>query len=369
MWNVIINFFRKSDWMLNLAVFFLVAFGLMTQYSIGSTADNPTFVDFKKQALFAAVGIVLLIAVGLFDYRFARTYGMVMYGLGLVALLGVLVFGTTVRGTRGWFFIGGQGFQPVEVVKLFLIIVIAQLFQRWRLEVTSWRRLLILGGTALPAIGLVLWQPDFGSAVMLLAIFLGMLLLARVKRGFLILIVVALLLTSIVSWFFFLKDYQKDRIMTFVDPSRDPYKSGYNIQQSIIAVGSGTWFGRGLSLGSQSRLHFLPAQKTDFIFAVIAEELGFIGAGLVIVCFGVVIWRLLSIGRRSRDSFGAVIVGGLAVYIIAQTTLNIGMNIGLLPIAGVTLPFVSYGGSSLLISFLGIGLAQSVRVRSLTPIE
>ncbi|MFA5051777.1 MAG: rod shape-determining protein RodA [Patescibacteria group bacterium] len=369
MWRNILHFFRKSDWILSLAVFFLSAFGLMALYSIESTAEPANFIDFKKQALFIVAGIALLVVVGLLDYRFARSYGGVLYAVGIVALVGVLVFGTTVRGTRGWLFVGGQGFQPVELVKLFLIIVIAQLLQRWRLEVSTWRRLVTVAAVALPSIGLVLWQPDFGSAVMLLAIFLGMLLLAKIKTRFVVVIAVILLVTSVASWFFFLRDYQKERIMTFLDPTRDPYGSGYNIQQSIIAVGSGTWFGRGLSLGSQSRLHFLPAQRTDFIFAVIAEELGFIGASLVIVCFGVIIWRLVAIARRSRDSFGAMIVGGLAVYFTCQTVLNIGMNIGLLPIAGVTLPFVSYGGSSLMISFLAIGLAQSIRVRSLTPIE
>jgi rod shape determining protein RodA len=368
MWHTIVQFFRKSDWALSLSVLFLSAFGLMALYSIESTADSPTFFDFKKQLIFTVIGLVLLVSVGIVDYRFARSYGAVLYAAGLLGLAAVLILGTTVRGTRGWFFIGGQGFQPVELIKIFLIVVIAQLFQRWRLEITTLRRLLIITAVTLPAIGLVLWQPDFGSAVILLAIFLGILLLSKIKKQYIISIVIILLVVSVVSWFFVLKPYQKDRIMNFVNPSHDPYGSGYNIKQSIIAVGSGNWFGRGLSLGSQSRLHFLPAQKTDFIFAVIAEELGFVGTALVLICFILLIWRLVAIARQARDSFGAVIIGGLVVYFACQTILNIGMNIGLLPIAGVTLPFVSYGGSSLLASYIAIGLAQSIRVRSLTSV-
>ncbi len=369
MWQSIYTYFRKSDWALTLSVLFLSAFGMMSLYSIESTADSPNFFDFKKQLIFIAAGIILMVGIGIIDYRFARSYGAVLYAVGLLGLATVLVLGTTVRGTRGWFFIGGQGFQPVELIKIFLIVVVAQLFQRWRLEIMSLRRLMIIAAVALPAIGLVLWQPDFGSALILLAIFLGMLMLSKIKKQYVLSIVILLLLVSVVSWFFVLKDYQKDRILTFIDPNHDPYGSGYNIKQSIIAVGSGNWFGRGLSLGSQSRLHFLPAQKTDFIFAVIAEELGFVGAGLVLACFVLLIWRLISTARQARDSFGAVILGGLVVYFACQTILNIGMNIGLLPIAGVTLPFVSYGGSSLVVSYLAIGLAQSIRVRSLTSLS
>ncbi|MFH1207920.1 MAG: rod shape-determining protein RodA [Patescibacteria group bacterium] len=361
-------YFRKTDWALSFSVFFLSAFGMMAIYSIESTAATPTFLDFKKQLLFVVVGLVLMIIIGSIDYRFARSYGAVLYAAGLLGLAAVLIFGTTVRGTRGWFFIGGQGFQPVELIKIFLVVVVAQLFQRWRLEISTIRRFASISAVTLPAVGFVLWQPDFGSALILLAIFLGMLLLSNIKKQYILTIVIVLLAVSVASWFFVLKDYQKERIQTFINPEHDPYGSGYNIKQSIIAVGSGNWFGRGLSLGSQSRLHFLPAQKTDFIFAVIAEELGFVGTSLVLVCFTVLIWRLVAIARRARDSFGAVIIGGLVVYFACQAILNIGMNIGLLPIAGVTLPFVSYGGSSLLASFIAIGLAQSIRIRSLTPL-
>ncbi|MFA5134482.1 MAG: rod shape-determining protein RodA [Patescibacteria group bacterium] len=360
-------YLRKSDWPLSSVVLFLVAFGLMALYSIESAVQDPQFANLQKQLIFLAVGIVFLAVFSMIDYRHLQTYSIVLLVFGALLLASVLFFGTTVRGTRGWFTLfGGQGFQPVELIKLILIIGLSKFFADWRTEVQTIKQLVILFAVAIPLIALVLLQPDFGSAVILAAIFLGMLVFSKVKRSYVIGIGLLLIVLVGFSWAFLLQDYQKDRILTFMDPGRDPYKSGYNIKQSIIAVGSGSIFGRGLGLGPQSRLNFLPAQETDFIFAVIAEELGFVGSSLLILSYVWLIYRLVRIARLIRDDFGIFVVTGILIYITAQGILNIGMNIGLLPIAGVPLPFVSYGGSSMISSFIAVGIVQSVYIRHLT---
>lgn len=357
-------YLKKLDWSLNSVILFLVAFGLMALYSIESAVQDSDFVNLKKQLIFFVVGFILLIVFSMIDYRHLQTYSIVILIIGIALLITVLIFGTTVRGTRGWFMLfGEQGFQPVELVKIILIIGLSKFIAGWRTEVQTIKHLLILFAVTIPLIVLVLLQPDFGSAVILTAIFLGMLVFSKVKRSYVIGISLLLIILVAISWTFVLQDYQKDRVLTFIDPGRDPYGSGYNIKQSIIAVGSGNIVGRGLGLGPQSRLNFLPAQETDFIYAVIAEELGFVGSSLLILSFVWLSYRLIRIARLIRDDFGIFVVSGILFYITAQGILNIGMNIGLLPIAGVPLPFVSYGGSSLISSFIAIGIVQSVYIR------
>lgn len=354
--------------MLSVIAIFLVAIGLIALYSIEMASDQPNFFNFKKQLVLAGVGITLLIILSLIDYRYLRTYAWVFYGFGVAVMVALLFFGATIRGTKGWFVVFGQGFQPVELVKIILIITISKLLYTWRAEVGTIRQLLIVGAVAVPLIALVMVQPDAGSAMILLAIALGMLFLTKMKKTHVALVIILLLVVVILSWFVLLKGYQKERILTFFDPARDPWGSGYNIKQSIIAVGSGGLFGRGLGLGSQSRLNFLPAQETDFIFAVISESLGFVGAALLLICLGVLVYRLAVIAQRARDDFSLFLVCGIVIYLVAQAAMNIGMNVGLMPVAGVPLPFVSYGGSSLLMSFVAIGIAQSIRIRQIEKV-
>ncbi|MDD5040741.1 MAG: rod shape-determining protein RodA [Patescibacteria group bacterium] len=357
-------YLRKFDWQLVLVAVLLVAFGLMAINSIDSANPSSGFANFKKQFVFAGIGLALMVTIGMLDYRYLKTYAYVLVGFGALLLVAVLLFGTTVRGTKGWFnLFGGQPFQPVELVKVFLIILLARLFAGWRAEIVHLKHLLITLTIAIPIIALVLLQPDLGSAIILFAILLGMLALVIRRRAYWVAIIVVILVVVTVSWLFILKDYQKDRVLSFLDPSRDPYGSGYNIKQSIIAVGSGNIAGRGLGLGPQSTLNFLPAQETDFIYAVIAEDLGFTGSALVLACFAFAVYRLIRAARLAKDDFGTLVLSGIALYIIIQGTINIGMNIGLLPIAGVPLPFVSYGGSSLIASLIGLGVAQSIIVR------
>ncbi len=357
-------FLKKSDWLLSVVAIFLVVFGLVMIYSIESAAEDSQLLNFNKQIIFFSLGLLFLIFFSVLDYRYLKTYGYVFFVVGLIILIGVLVFGTAVRGTRSWIFIfGEQGFQPVELVKIFLIVILAKKFSDWRSEINSYKNLLLTLVLAGSLITLVFLQPDFGSSVILIAIFIGMLLLTKVKKSYLLMLLLLLIIIFTTSWVFMLRDYQKERVLTFLDPGRDPWRSGYNIKQSIIAVGSGSLFGRGLSLGPQSRLNFLPVQQTDFIYAVVAEELGFVGSTLLLVLLVILIYRLFRIIRLSRDDFGIYVLCGIIIYFFSQSAMNIGMNVGLLPIAGVPLPFVSYGGSSLLASFIAIGIAQSVWIR------
>jgi rod shape determining protein RodA len=208
--------------------------------------------------------------------------------------------------------------------------------------------------------GLIMLQPDLGSAIILIGLWLGLLMLTRTRKLFLFLIIGAGAAVFIFGWFFFFADYQKERILTFVDPARDPLGAGYNVTQSVIAIGAGNVFGRGLGFGSQSQLHFLPETQTDFIFAVIAEELGFVGVLLVLVLYFILLWRLTTLARRCQSDFDTYTVLGIALLFFIQIVLNIGAAVGLLPVTGITLPFLSYGGSSLIMNFFLIGIAESI---------
>jgi len=216
------------------------------------------------------------------------------------------------------------------------------------------------GAVALVAISLVLFQPDLGSAIILGLIWFGIMCLVGARRLYLVGLAFVVATVAIFGWFFLLQDYQKNRVLTFVDPGSDPLGAGYNTNQAAIAIGSGKFFGRGLGFGSQSQLRFLPEAQTDFVFSVIGEELGFAGAATVLGLFGFLFWRLVRIIKYSDNDFAAVVVSGVAIVFFSQLIINVGANLGLLPVTGMTLPFVSYGGSSLIVNLLMIGMVQSL---------
>jgi len=209
-------------------------------------------------------------------------------------------------------------------------------------------------------VGLILLQPDLGSALVLVGIWFGLLLFSGTKKRYIALLVGVVIATFVFGWFFLFQPYQKERLLTFVDPSRDPLDTGYNVTQSIIAIGSGKMFGRGLGFGSQSQLHFLPEAQTDFISSVIGEELGFVGLCILLILYFVLLWRFLRIALSARDDFSSYTVLGIALLFFIQLVVNMGGATGLLPVTGVTLPFVSYGGSSLIINFALVGIAESI---------
>ncbi|MBI4089941.1 MAG: rod shape-determining protein RodA [Candidatus Kerfeldbacteria bacterium] len=354
---------RRFDWMLVAAAVLLVAVGLATLFSITLNVEQPRIDKFYRQLVSCLIGLAVMVGAAVLDWRVLRSFAWVLYGLGLALLVGLLIIGTTLRGTTGWYSFFGSTFQPVELVKIILVIGLTRFFIDRVDQQMSWR---VIGWSALIAgvpAALVLLQPDFGSATILVGLWLGLLLLNRIPFRRLAVLLLSMIVVGGMSWFG-LRDYQRDRILTFVNPDRDPLRSGYNIRQAIVAVGSGQLFGRGLGLGTQSQLNFLPTQDTDFIFAVLAEELGFVGVLLLLALFTVFLWRLWLGVERTRDVFGSALLAGFVMLFAIEVFLNIGGNVGLLPITGTPLPFLSFGGSALISSLLTVGICMSVLARS-----
>jgi len=356
---------KNFDWILLVAVILLMVLGLIALYSIALSQENPDFFIFKKQLLFAGVGMILFFVFSILDYRIFRNYYFWLLAFGVVLLTAVLLFGATIRGTRGWLYIGPLGMQPVEIVKIILIIFLATYFSKHIYELQKFKYIIISALWSLSLMALVILQPDFGGAIILFIIWLSLLLLAGIKKSHFVIILLVLFLVASCSWFF-LQDYQKDRIATFINPSLDPYGRGYNLKQSIIAIGAGQIVGRGVASGSQSQLKFLPESQNDFIFAVLAEELGLVGVTLLLFVFFVIFYRLQKIAKKARDDYGAFLVLGIFVLILSQFFINIGMNLGILPVIGLSLPLVSYGGSGLFAVMVLLGLAESVQLRGVS---
>ncbi len=353
---------RSFDWPLFTAVILLVMIGMAAIYSIDLSRGSNLFY-FKKQLLALGIGLLFLFMAATSQHTLWRYLAKWWYLFSLLLMGSVLIFGQTIRGTKGWFSLAGFSFQPVEMAKIGLILMIAYIISRFG---RRFDRPLFFFGTGIVSLlflVLTMLQPDLGSAALLGAIWFGMVWAVGARRLYLFLLTVSVVSLAVVGWFFFLKDYQKDRLANFVDPGRDPLGSGYNVAQSIIAVGAGKLFGRGLGFGSQSQLRFLPEAHTDFVFSVIGEELGLAGVATMLILFTFVFWRLLLIIQKSDDDFVAATAMGILILFFAQLITNLGANLGLLPITGVTLPFVSYGGSSLVVNLLLIGILESMMVK------
>ncbi|MFH0820087.1 MAG: rod shape-determining protein RodA [bacterium] len=359
-----LSYVKQFDLILLACVGLLVSISLATIYSLDLAKDNPDFLNFNKQLVFAVLGLAFLLFFSFLDYRLLRNYSFLIYTSAVIFLISVLFLGSEIHGTKGWFYIRGFGIQPVELAKIALIIYLASFFARHSRESRRFSFIGITGVITFGLIALVLLQPDLGSATILALIWLGILLISGIKRKHLLILVSIFLIIFIFAWFFLLKDYQKARIQTFFNPSLNPRGSGYNVTQSIVAVGSGKTIGRGLESGSQSQLKFLPAAETDFIFAVIAEKLGMAGAGLVLIIWFVLFYRGYNLLRRVHDEFALFLIIGAMIYFFAQVFLNVGMNIGIAPVMGLPLPFLSAGGSSLLTSLAIIGILESINIRN-----
>ncbi len=354
------------DWLLLGASIVLVLFGVIALASVTIAKSPPDWKTFTHQVVFLCIGIVFFIIATVVDYRVLRGYSTLAYVAAGALLIAVLIFGTTIRSTTGWFVFAGFSFQPVELVKIFWIIAFAAYLARYGRAFDQWRHILISGGFALGLIGLIMLQPDLGSALVVGGIFLGLLLTANIQWKQVLLIFLILALGAVFSYFFLLRGYQKDRIRVLFQANSDPQGRGYNTSQAMIAIGSGQLFGHGFGQGTQSQLNFIPEQQTDFIFAVLAEEFGFVGVLVLLGSFGIVLVRTMAIARQSRDDFGAFLCSGISIAIAIHLLINVGMNMGLVPVTGIPLPFVSAGGSSLISSLIGLGLIQSVAIRRRT---
>ncbi len=364
MQNRLFEYLKNFDWILFSATALLISFGLAEIYSIALSNESVGLINFKKQALFASVGLFLIFFISFLDFYSLRSFGVYFYISGIVLLVLVLIFGKTVRGTTGWFEIAGFTLQPVEFVKVILIIFLARYYSGVSIKLSPLKHLIFSGLSVFVFVALVLAQPDFGSGLLLFLLWGGMLVVSGFNKKYIFMIVMVLVLTFASGWFVFFKDYQKQRLMTFFKPSADAMDQGYNITQAMIAVGSGGLVGRGIGFGSQSQLKFLPESSNDFIFAVIAEELGYLGVCLVVCFFGIIFYRLIRAAKIINNDFGVYFLLGTCILLFIEMFINIGMNIGIIPVVGISLPFLSYGGSAIVASMILIGICESIIIRS-----
>lgn len=347
----------QLDWVLVVTALLILGVGLLALYSLSTANDSVNY--FYRQAAFALLGFVIMLALAGFDYRFFERRSTFFYFLTLAVLVAVLVFGKTVRGTSGWFEIGGFGAQPVEGAKLALIIFLASFIAKKRTELGEWTRLIASLVLSSLVIFLVLRQPDLGSALVLAAVWGVMILMSGIRLKHLLVLGVLGVGLASGSWFL-LEDYQRARIDSFMHPEADPLGSGYNVLQAMVAIGSGGLTGKGVGHGSQSHLNFLPEKHTDFIYAVVAEELGVYGSLLLVVLYLVLLYRAYRIATRASDNFGYLLGTGILAMLFVQIVVNLGMNMGLLPVTGLPAPLLSYGGSSLVTVFAALGLLLSI---------
>src|SRR4051812_37381263 len=323
----------------------------------------------RKQLVNIAIGIVLLAAVVVCDHRWVRIAAPFVYLLSLAGLVLVLTMGSTINGSRSWLRLAGLSIQPSELAKLAVVIGMALVLAersegRWRRRVGTVDVLLMLLIAGVPAV-LILLQPDLGTMLVLAATVFGVLAVSGARRRWLVLVLSSAAAVAVAGLAGGgLKGYPGDRFLAFVNPDLDPRGAGYNVEQARIAIGNGGLLGQGLFHGSQTRAGFVPEQQTDFVFTVAGEELGLVGAGLLIVLLALVIWRALVIARRADDVFGRVAAAGIACWFGFQAFQNVGMCLGIMPVTGVPLPFLSYGGSSLFASLLAVGLLQNIHGRS-----
>jgi len=356
-----ISKFRYMDPMLAVICLLLLLMGLTLIYSTSLTDGHGIFF---KQLVFAAGGIFLFFFLAFFDFSTLTQISRYFYVFLAVCLLAVLKFGHAVNGSARWFNLGFFSFQPAEFMKLVAVLVLGRFFTVRRGEIKDWRNIVLSFIYVLVPIALIYKEPDLGSAAIIFLTWLGVLFLSNVEKKVFIYLFLLLTIFSVVSWTYVFKDYQRNRIETFINPERDPKGRGYNVQQAVIAVGSGGFSGSGLGRGLQSQLKFLPERQTDFIFASAAEELGFIGTTVILILYLLLLYRLLVIYSQSRDDLSRFVIAGIFFMLFSQIVINIGMNVGILPVTGIPLPLISYGGSSLFTSAAALGIAQAVAIRS-----
>lgn len=364
----------RLDWVLLLAVLALLTFGVLLVWSATSHRADLTGGDsaayLRKQLVNVVIGIVLMTLVIATDHRWVRIVAPLAYLASVGGLVLVLAMGSTVNGSRSWLQLGGMSLQPSEIAKLAVVIGMA-LWVAERAEARKGRpdRGLgdVLGMLAIAGVpaALILLQPDLGTMLVLSATVLGVVAVSGAPRRWLGLLVAGGVTAAVAAVAMgFLEQYQLDRFLAFTNPDLDPRGAGYNVLQARIAIGSGGVFGEGLFDGSQTRAGFVPEQHTDFVFTVAGEELGLLGAGVLIALIGIVVWRALAIAMRTDDTFGRLAAAGIACWFAFQAFQNIGMCLGIMPVTGVPLPFVSYGGSSLFASMLAVGLLQNIHLRT-----
>ncbi|OHA67972.1 MAG: rod shape-determining protein RodA [Candidatus Wildermuthbacteria bacterium RIFCSPHIGHO2_02_FULL_47_12] len=355
---------RNLDWIIIGSSLLLVGIGLLSLYS--SSMGRGDFTNFTKQTVFLIVGLVIMLAVSFLNYRLFKNdpYFLVfLWGLGVLALVGLLLFGPETRGVKAWYKIGGISIDPVEYMKIVLLLLMAKYFSLRHVEMYRIQHIILSAIYFGVPFALVFFQPNLGSGGLLILLWLIILLVSGLKlRHFLAIMALGVIFATL-AWTFVLHDYQKSRIISFLEPELDPLGIGWSQLQSKIAIGNGGIWGTGIGKGTQTQHGFLTEPHTDFIFSAIGEEFGLVGIGTVFILFFVLLWRVFKIGIMAESNFPRLFSIGFGALLIIQFAVNIGMNIGFLPIVGLPLPFVSYGGSSLLMLFFGLGVLQSIKTR------
>ncbi len=356
--------FAHIDWFLFAGALALSLLGLVTMQPLGQGGEA----FFDRQVVWITLSVIVFFLASIPEYTFLRRTPIVaaIFCIALALLALVFIAGTVVKGAQSRFDIGFFVIQPSEFAKLALIIVLAKYFARRHIEIANFRHIFVSGAYAAAICILVFLQPDFGSAIIIASIWLGMVLVAGISWKHLAALIITALVVAGGLWAYVLQDYQKQRILTFIHPLADIHGAGYNAYQSTVAVGSGELLGKGIGFGTQSKLRFLPEYQTDFIFAAYAEEWGFIGVLIALCLYALVMVRALIIASYGADNFAVLFGVGVALMFFAHIVVHIGMNLGLLPVTGTTIPFMSYGGSHLLTEFLALGILMGLRRRGKT---
>ncbi|MFO7929177.1 MAG: rod shape-determining protein RodA [Candidatus Humimicrobiaceae bacterium] len=358
----------RFDLVLFISVLVISGFGLLviysaTKYSLpGGITDSAFYL--KKQGFWVITGLVLFLLTQIFNYRKLKKYFWLAIIINIGLLVSVLIFGYEVHGSKSWIDLGFSSFQPSEVSKVLMVVTVAAAFSKLKGEKENrigFKKVMLSAAIAFSCMGLVIMQNDFGTALIFYLVYMGMLFVSGAN----LLYFISFLGLSAGGIFLglnlgIIKQYQLDRILVFLKPNIQEGGAGYNLYQSKLAIGSGELFGQGLFLGKQTNLNYVPEHQTDFIFSVVGEELGFAGGAFVILMLALIIWRCLVIARKATDGFGALIASGIAFILLSQMIINIGMTIGIMPIIGIPLPFLSYGGSGLVSLFIGIAIVENI---------
>lgn len=351
-------FSRDIDWVLLVSAVLITLLGLVT---MNSFVGEDRF--FERQMAWLGVSLVVFFAAAAVDWRFLRKSWVVttLFVGSCFLLLSLFVLGSVFKGAQSWFNLGLFAFQPSDPIKLVVIILLAKYFTRRHIEIANVRHILVSGAYTFVIFALILLQPDFGSAVIIFCLWLGMVLVSGISKKHLMAVFALGVVSFGALWLYVLAPYQKERVMSFLNPLADIRGAGYHAFQSMIAVGSGQIFGKGIGYGTQSKLRFLPEYQTDFIFASFAEEWGFLGIVILFALFGALMWRILKNALLGSTNFEILFGCGVAVLFMAHFAVHIGINIGMLPVTGTTIPLMSYGGSHLLTEFLALGILMGMR--------
>lgn len=345
------------EWPLLVIPMVLTVIGILTMHTYGDGGSLA-----PRHGIWLGIGVVVFITCATIDMRFLRRTPVIVAGyIGTIALLMVLLATTySIQGARSWFDLGFFSLQPSDPAKLVLIALLAKYFSRRHMEIGHFRHIIISGAYAAGLILLILLEPDLGTAAIFSIVWFGMVLVSGISKKHLAMIVMVGAVAAAGLWSFALHDYQRTRIVSFLNPAADIHGAGYNAYQATVAVGSGEVTGKGIGYGTQSKLRFLPEYETDFIFASFAEEWGFVGVVLVLFLYAILFARLLMIARRAATNFDALFTIGVVLLLAAHVCIHAGINVGLLPVTGTTIPFMSYGGSHLIIEFAALGIVASL---------